>query len=243
MAKQSRLSRIRRRLLALHGEAPGVRSKDPFSLVLREQVAYLADDEKRDAACARLEQRVGLTPGSILGAKEKLLVEIAASGGGIAPEQRAARMRASAEQARSKWQGDLGPVLRLPVDQAVKEPAKFPMIGRPGAEKILLFTGAAPLLALESNGLRVLERLGYGMDEGRYEKTYVSVQAAATAEVRRDGEWLRSLHHALRRHGQTICRRTRPACPDGPVSGECAYFQAGGSGGGSTPGNGTSRKA
>jgi endonuclease-3 len=37
---------------------------------------------------------------------------------------------------------------------------RFPMIGEPGAEKILLFCGALAVLALESNGLRVLVRVG-----------------------------------------------------------------------------------
>jgi hypothetical protein len=32
----------------------------------------------------------------------------------------------------------------------------FPMIGEPGAEKILLFSGVLPVPALESNGVRVL---------------------------------------------------------------------------------------
>ena len=35
--------------------------------------------------------------------------------------------------------------------------------GEPGAEKVLLFSGSAPVLALDSNALRVLLRLGFGL--------------------------------------------------------------------------------
>ena len=37
---------------------------------------------------------------------------------------------------------------------------RFPSIGDPGAEKILLFTRSYPVMALDSNGLRVLCRVG-----------------------------------------------------------------------------------
>jgi hypothetical protein len=49
---------------------------------------------------------------------------------------------------------DLGAVLDRPQADAIRALKKFPAIGEPGAEKILLFAGKAPILALESNGLR-----------------------------------------------------------------------------------------
>ena len=41
---------------------------------------------------------------------------------------------------------------------------KFPAIGDPGVDKILLLTRTEPVMALDSNGLRVLVRLGFGAE-------------------------------------------------------------------------------
>ena len=119
------------------------------------------------------------------------------------------------------FDGDLEAVLDGPVDRALRTLARFPMIGRPGAEKILLFARRHAVLALESNGLRVLVRLGYGREDPRYEKTYASVRTAVSGELRDDFDWLISLHRLLRRHGQDVCRRTRPECDGCLLSQQC----------------------
>ena len=53
-----------------------------------------------------------------------------------------------------------------------------PCSGDPGAEKILLFSRTHSILALDSNGLRVLRRLGYGEERKSYASTYRSAQEA-----------------------------------------------------------------
>ena len=123
---------------------------------------------------------------------------------------------------RQKWDGDLQEALRLPIRQATRALSRFPMIGKPGAERILLLTGTHPILALDSNGLRVLVRLGYGEEGKRYEKTYESVRASTAAEERPDIEWVTSLHWLLRRHGKEVCRRRD--CARCPLTKGCAYY-------------------
>jgi endonuclease III len=90
---------------------------------------------------------------------------------------------------------------------------------------VLLFARRQPILALESNGLRVLVRLGFGEEKKSYATTYRLVQAAAAAEAKPDCAWLIRAHQLLRRHGQEVCRRSRPQCSDCPLSPECAYYQ------------------
>ncbi len=81
----------------------------------------------------------------------------------------------------AEFDGDLSNLLRLPAKEALKQLMRFPMIGQPGAEKILLFSGLLPVLALESNGLRVLIRLGFGTEDKSYSTMYRSVQGATAA--------------------------------------------------------------
>jgi endonuclease III len=218
------LSEVYERLCARYGALAGPGLDDPFQLILWEQVAYLVDDDRRRLAFDLLAQRVGLSPQAILAAPPELLAEIAAAGGAIASDERAARMRESAREVVSAWGGDLGRALALPLAQATRALARFPMIGKPGVEKILLLTRTHPLLALDSNGLRVLLRLGYGEEGRRYEQTYASVRAAVAGEIRPDFDWLITLRELLRRHGQVLCRNNRPACPECPLARICAYY-------------------
>ena len=125
-------------------------TRDPFELVLWENVAYLADDEKRAQAFTLLKKTVGLRPKEILSACPDSLWQVARFG--IKPELRVSVLRECAEVALKEFRGDVGSVLGLPQKDAVRKLRKFPSIGEPGAEKILLFTGAAPVFALESNG-------------------------------------------------------------------------------------------
>jgi endonuclease III len=211
-------------------------SADPFELILWEQVAYLVDDQRRNAAFEELRQRVGLTSGAILAAPESTLTEITHLGGSIAAQDRASRLRASAERVEREWGGDLRRALRLP--SAVRALSKFPMIGVPGAEKILLFTRTAPILALDSNGLRVLLRLGYGKEERSYAVTYRSVREAVEVELKgaEKGKetsdrsstssgfsWLIETHQLLQRHGRELCRRSRPQCEACLLISSCPY--------------------
>jgi endonuclease III len=222
------LAEVVSRLAAYYGPPPGPPSTDPFELVLWESVAYLADDARRRAAFERLRREVGLTPEEVLDAPEEVLAEITRAGGAIAYQARARRLEKAADRVVSRWGGDLRRVLALPFEEARRELARFPAIGEPGAEKILLFTGTRPVLALDSNGLRVLVRLGYAREEKSYAATYRAVRAAVEAQVPADVDPVIAAHQLLRRHGQELCRRTRPRCEVCPVGDRCAYHLADG---------------
>src|SRR6185436_5549192 len=103
---------------------------------------------------------------------------------------------------------------------------KFPGIGDPGADRLLLAGGSARTLAAESNGLRVLLRLGFGDESADYARSYRSVSKAVTGELPDDREWLLQAHQLLRRHGQATCRRTTPRCEECPLTGQCAFYLA-----------------
>jgi endonuclease III len=200
-----------------YGLPPPPISRNPFHLVLWEQVAYLVPDGQRLAAYAALRTQVGLTPAAVLAAPAARLKAIARVGGSIAAPARAARLRRSAELAVEKWDGDLRRALKLPEVRARRALAQFPMIGEPGADKILLFSRTVRLLALDSNALRVLQRLGIAKEARDYRASYRQAQAAVTAELPGDFAWLVSASQLLRRHGQELCRRGAPDCAPCPL--------------------------
>lgn len=218
----TRLRRVLDALRAFYGR-PKPPISDPFALILYENVAYLADDARREEAFRLLKERTGLAPARILAAPRELLQDV--TGRGILPGGRAEKLREIASIALEEFGGDLGAVVRRPPKEAAKALRKFPSIGEPGAEKILLFSRQIPVLALESNGLRVLLRIGYGKEEKSYAASYRSAQRGAAPEAPGGFDALIEGHQLLRRHGQELCRRSSPLCERCPVARECDYYR------------------
>ena len=197
---------------------------DPLLLILYENVGYLVDDERRDAAFRALRRQVGLKPIEILAAPIEQLIGITKLGG-IHAELRAQRLKEIAHIVLNDFAGDLSSALTLPLPKAVKALKRFPSIGDPGAEKILLFCKIYPFLALESNGLRVLLRLGFGKEHKSYSMTYRSVRESLAGQTGEDYDFLIKAHQLLRRHGKDLCRTSKPVCSECPVNSNCCYFK------------------
>lgn len=216
---------ILKKLEKFYGRPKPPAVTDPVEIMLWDNVAYLADDEKRAAAFAALKKRVGTRPAEILKAPVKELEEITRTGG-IEAETRALRLRQIAELVHFIFKDDLAAELKKPLAQARKSLKRFPSVADPGADKILMLTRNAPVLALESNGLRVLVRLGFAEEKKSYSATYRGVQQALQGSLPSGYDALISANQLLRQHGQELCKRTRPLCEAGcPLTAECRYFQ------------------
>jgi endonuclease III len=212
-------------------------ARGPFELVMWENACYLLPDDRRAAVFDGLRKQVGLTPQAILKADSDSLLTLAIMGG-MRPKVRVFRWKEIARITLSQFDGDLDQILKLPYPQAKKALKQFPNIGDPGAEKILMFCGAAPGLSphqaqtgldggpglpLEWNGLRVLTRIGYGRWQKNYGAAYKSVQEALKAEIPHKAEAVAQAHILLRQHGKEICRDKTPQCYACPVKEMCAY--------------------
>jgi len=219
---QTTLQQVAECLRTHYGKQKPPKLDGPWEMILWENVAYLADDVRRQQAFQTLKKRIGTKPEQILSASEDTLLEVTRHG--ILPEKFADKLRKCAEIALEEFDGDLRPVLKLPFAKAKKALKQFPGIGEPGAEKILLFTRTQPILALESIGLRALVRLGFGEEKKSYATTYRLVQKAAEDGLDMDCNWLIEAHLLLRRHGQELCRRSEPACQQCPLAMNCAYY-------------------
>jgi endonuclease III len=194
----------------------------PFELVLWENACYLLPDERRLEVFEALRREVGLSAAALDAAPDKVLLPLAKRGG-MRPETRVFRWREISRITLNQFDGDLDSILKLPYVQAKKALKQFPNIGDPGAEKILLLCGMANGLPLESNGLRVLVRLGWGRLQKDYGKTYRSVQDALKPELPAKAESLKEAHLLLRTHGKELCKDKAPLCHQCPVSAECSY--------------------
>ena len=211
------------RLAQLYGEPAPPAVTEPFAMILWENVAYLASDAKRAEAFAELQSKVGLAPKNIRKASDSVLLAIASKG--IVPANTVEKLRHAAEIAREEFVDDLSPILEKPFAAAKKDLRKFPAIGEPAAGKILLFNRRFPVLALESNGLRVLVRLGYAPEHKNYSTMYKNAQRALVPQLLTNCDALTRAHQLLRQHGQELCKRTTPLCERCPLRPDCAWFR------------------
>jgi adenine-specific DNA glycosylase len=197
----ARLAELLDRLEADAGPPDPVPATDGWLLVLAENIGYLVDDRTRWQAMTALRRVVGTAPERILAATDDDLLAVVV---GMRPAERVARLRTCAQLrvAGARW-------------------SAYPGIGQPGVQRIELFTGVKPVLALDANALRVLVRLGYGDPARSYSAVHRQTQAAAAAAVEETVPARQRAHQLLRRHGQTVCRRSTPTCPACPLADAC----------------------
>jgi endonuclease III len=234
---KSRLGKILDRLEKFYGAPKSPKSilatlsarADPYEMILYVICGYPATDASCTKGFEALKKQVGLRPDEILAAPVEKLREILRLGG-IVPELRAERLHEIAARVKHEFGGDMRAVLRRPLREARKVLKTFPTIGDPGADKILLFTKTAPVVAVPSNCVGVALRIFTGKMSKNYQANYRAEQEILRAELPEDCAPLLRAHLLLKQHGQEICKRTRPLCEQCPISTDCAYFRATGGG-------------
>jgi endonuclease-3 len=210
------------RLKRHYGVLQAPPAKGPFELVMWENACYLLPDERRLEVFEALREKVGLTAAAIHAAPDKVLLPLAKRGG-MRPETRVLRWREIARTTIERYAGNLDTILKLPYSAAKSALKQFPTIGDPGAEKILLLCGVASGLPLESNGLRVLLRVGWGRLQKNYGATYRSVQTDLKPELPTKAARLKEAHLLLRTHGKELCKDKAPLCHQCPLAPDCDY--------------------
>ena len=197
-------------------------AKGPFELVLWENACYLLPDSRRAAVFEGLRDQVGLNAEAIWKADQAVLLPLAKMGG-MRPETRVFRWREIARITLQQFGGNLDSILDGSHAAAKRALKQFPNIGEPGAEKILMFCGMAAGLPLESNGLRVVTRVGYGREQKNYGAMYKSAQEAIAGELPPGAAAMSRAHLLLRQHGKTLCKTNGPLCHECPAVELCAY--------------------
>jgi endonuclease III len=212
------------RLLKKQHGAPRVPPpRTAFEWVLWENVAYLADDDTRTRAFDLLRASIGFAPAALLQASNPALLAVTRHG--IVAPLFARKLRTAAELARDRFGGDLDRGLSKDASEAARQVRLFPGIGEPGAEKILVAIGRTRALPLDSNGLRVLLRIGYGTSLRSYSATYRSVQSAIQVG-RTTAATLFGTHLLLQKHGREVCKNKEPRCGACQLRPHCTFGRA-----------------
>ena len=205
-----------------YGDGALPEPREPFALIVWENAAYLVGDDVRSSVFSQLRKAVGVTPAAILAAPSALLQQ-AIRQGGMQVARRAEKVARCAQIAIDRAGGNLKRALQgLTPDKSRALLRLFPGVGEPGADKVLLLCGLSDSPALDSNGLRVLTRLGFIGEDKSYSRTYrAGVAFLAASGV--TGKKATTAFALLREHGRELCKRTTPSCALCPLQRRCEY--------------------
>lgn len=196
---------------------------DPYLFLVWWHCGYPASDVACQRGWESLKGEIGTGVEQLLSAPMPKLAA-ALKPGGMVPELRALRLKEIAARVKNEFGGDLRAALRGPLTDVRKRLKSFPNIADPGADRILLFAGIARLPAVPSNCPHVLVRILHGQEHENYGRTYTEAQRAIEQQVPAQFVARTKAYLLLKRHGQEICKRTKPKCAECPVSRDCAYF-------------------
>jgi A/G-specific adenine glycosylase len=213
-------------LEAFHGEQTPGAPTDPYRFLVWWHCGYPPSEERCCRGFESLEREVGVTPEQLLSANSARLARVLKAGG-LVPELRASRLKVIATSVRDDYAGDLrGALRRLAPAESHAALRRFPGIGAPGADRILLFGRIAPVAAIPSASPHVLVRIASGREPDRYTATYRQAQSILATHARSDFATLTRAYLLLQRHGRSLCKRGNPQCAACPVADTCAYFAA-----------------
>jgi endonuclease III len=230
-----RLAEVLDRLEGHYGAQEAVGPIDPYEMILFVNCGYPATDASCTQGYEALKCNVGTTPEKILASPKAKLAKLMRFGG-IVPELRAIRLKSIVRIVSREFNGDLRMALEKLVQESADSPGKgyrglrdalkkFPVIGEPGADKILLFSGITSVSAVPSAFVRVPQRILLGKENKNNAAGYHAAKEAMEAALPATFDARRRAYLLLKRHGQEICKRTKPKCDLCPVNGFCAYFQ------------------
>ena len=155
---------------------------EPYEFLVWWHCGYPASDAACEKGWKNLQQQVGIEPHRLLAASPAKIAD-ALKAGGMVPELRAQRLKEIAMRVKDEFGGDLRSALTGPLATVRKTLKSFPGIADPGADRILLFAGIAPLAAVPSNCTHVLIRILQGPEGENYSAGYREAQRAIAAEV------------------------------------------------------------
>ncbi len=198
---------------------------DPYEFLVWWHCGYPASDAACNRGWQSLTAAVRIDPETLLHTSEAQLATLLRPGG-MVPELRARRLHEIAHRVLNECSSDLRRALSTSALKDARSLLKsFPNIADPGADRILLFAVLAPIAAVPSNAPQVAVRIRLGAEHESYATTYREAQSLIESETKPHFDPRTRAFLLLKRHGETLCKRTHPKCPACPLQPTCAYAQ------------------
>jgi endonuclease III len=197
---------------------------DPCQFLIWWHCGYPPSEERCNRGWEALTAAVGGSAAELAAARSATLAR-ALKAGGMVAELRAARIKSIARSVMDDYAGDVRAALAaLPEGEARRLLEKFPGIGTPGADRILLFGRLAPVAAVPSASPHVLVRIASGPEGAKYPQIYRQAQQLIDTQLPATFAARTRAYLLLRRHARELCKRRNPGCGGCPLSASCAYL-------------------
>ena len=196
---------------------------DPYLFLIWWHCGYPPSEERCTLGWKALQAAFGPSPGALRAARPAQLAR-ALKAGGMVPALRATRIRAIVRTVEEELGGNLRAALRQrSAAEAAKLLKRFPGIGAPGADRILLFAAVAPVAAVPSSCPHVLVRVLVGTESANYRASYDKARALIEAQIPATLAARQRAYLLLQRHGRELCKTKDPKCGECPVATACAW--------------------
>ncbi|HEY6947069.1 MAG TPA: hypothetical protein VI431_18160 [Candidatus Acidoferrum sp.] len=232
----TKLAQVLEALESVYGPQKLAGPTDPYEMIIFLNCGYPASDGKCAKGFEALKREVGVQPKRFLAVSEAKLAKLMRPNV-IMPQVCAERLKEIARKVKNESGGSLRAILQKHLNDAKNQPEKgvkaakkvlqeFPVIGEPSAEKILLFSGLAPVAAVPSAFVEVPIRLFIGEPGKNYAADYKAAREILDRELPKTFAARQRAYLLLKKHGQEVCKHSKPKCEVCPLTAQCAYLQA-----------------
>jgi endonuclease-3 len=193
-------------------------SEDPFKTLIVTIISQNTADRNTTRAFENLSNKFKITPEALAKAKEKEIEESLKVAGLY--RNKAKTIKRISKTILEEYQGDLKPILSLPIEEAREMLMQFLGVGPKTADVVLLFCAKQNTIPVDTHVNRVSKRLGLAPENGDYETVRKALQSIFEPK-----DYL-PVHVLLILHGRKYCKARAPLCKECPINKFCPprYF-------------------
>lgn len=185
---------------------------DPFLLLVGTVLSQNTNWRNTRTAYNRLTSRFR-TPERLASAEVREIRELIRPAG--LHREKSKRLREISCAVLERYGGDLGAVLRKPVEEARAELLSLPGVGYKTADVVLAFGAGRDVLPVDTHVFRVAKRLGFAAPKDNPEQVRMKLEKVTPAGKRRD------VHMFLIQLGRRYCRARNPLHKKCPINDKC----------------------
>lgn len=185
---------------------------DPFLLLVGTVLSQNTNDRNSGSAYKRLTAKFK-TPEQLAGVDAREIQKLIRPAG--LHRMKSKRLKQLANVVCERYGGDLGPVLRMPLEDARRELLSLPGVGYKTADVLLVFAGERDVLPIDTHIFRIAKRLGIAPPKAGYEEVRLRLEELIPSGRRGEA------HMLLIQHGRRYCRARNPLCWECPISDLC----------------------
>ena len=181
---------------------------DPFKVLVRTIISQSTAEANTRRAYLNLSRKMPIDQSSLVKAAVTDIEDSLRVAGLYRNKSKV--LKKVAELVLERYNGSLGFIRTLPIEEARDELMSLPGVGPKTADIVLLFSAGKPTLPVDTHVYRVSKRLNLAPQRGGYEAVRQSLQALYSPDV------YFAVHMLLIALGRNQCKAQKPrhaACP------------------------------